>query len=279
MGRGVVINDQTRHAKVIVKGRRAAIGSANLSGRTLPLNEAVWVTQDDAVLESAERWVNEMLDERAEMTESELQGLTGLFPKGRDGNEPAGPEVTIDPFDPDRVESIIFWAADGDKSGGLPGDREASEIEPGLDGYRWIHNEDWADARKGQVWMRYERKLESPRRVIQPCSTQEAPDGSRWTRVGFLRADRGMRSMPAWLRDEYGDAIRARILRGQEPGSDPGVAVALVKRAGVIDSATLSVLSSSLCTRSMLGASMVASGIARPRRMRRARPAPRGGRD
>lgn len=211
LGRGVVvINDPTLHAKVIVKGRRAAIGSANLSARTLTLNEAVWVTQDGAVLESAERWLNEMLDERAEMTESELQGLRGLFPNGGDGHEPAGPEVTVDPFDPDRVESIIFWAADDDASDDLPGGGEASEIEPGLDGYRWIQNEDWEDARKGQVWMRYERKLESPRRVIQPRSTQEARDGSRWTRVGFRRADRGMRSMPAWLRDEYGDEIRAR---------------------------------------------------------------------
>lgn len=111
------------------------------------------------------------------MTERDLESLQHLFPEGGSRHEPTGPEARVDPFAPDRVETVICWAWDDYEVEELDPRRETSEVEPGLDGYRWIQNQRWKEARKGQVWMRYERKLESPRRVSSRIRSNELAMG------------------------------------------------------------------------------------------------------
>lgn len=211
----VVVNQPMLHAKAIVRGTTVAVGSANLSRRTLELDELMWVTQDEELLRRTLAWVDGLLRGQM-MVREQMEALVPLYathrvpvsggPEG-DGHEPAGPPPSAeDPFDPATVSRLWLWVSEQLDDGVTSSDAAGDVDLGGLSGKEWVLNESLTLTREGDVWVRavpVPGWLHPPQRVVKARSSDAAPDGSHWTLVGF-DADAVSVRTPEWVKEKYG---------------------------------------------------------------------------
>lgn len=213
----IIVNQAALHAKAILRGGTVAIGSANLSERTSSLQELMWVTSDPTLVRRTARWLQDLLGP-APMDRSELENLVSLYrqdvrPESSDGtagHEPASSETRrANPFDPKTVRRLWLWRSEpDDMTAPTALGAGAARSDSALTGKEWIRSPGMRDIRRDDVWVRYGHgRLHPPRRVLVARSSARAPDGSRWTLLGFRAGDASVPT-PAWVRDAYGEQLR-----------------------------------------------------------------------
>jgi hypothetical protein len=84
------------HAKVIVLGGWAVIGSANLSHRSESLVEAAWVTNDLEAVNQVTSWINELKKQATPIDDLFLQRIQHIPVNPSTGDEPTCDEPTND---------------------------------------------------------------------------------------------------------------------------------------------------------------------------------------
>lgn len=220
VGRNVlVVNQPELHAKAVVRGNIVAVGSANLSKRTLALHELMWVTRDESLRAKTREWIGKLAESGEALDAERLRRLKKEFRKDaaprngspEEGHEPAGPALADDPFAPSRVNRLWLWTPEPTSPDTPRSPNEPTSMldrHPALSGTEWVLNSGSASTRVGDVWIRYGRKLHPPRRVLLPRS-RTSSGGEHWSLVGFRRGDRPV-AIPPWVHQKYSERVRSR---------------------------------------------------------------------
>lgn len=213
IGAGVLLfNLGDLHAKVIERGDRVAVGSANSSRKTLDLFEATWVSDHPELTTPARAWLDSVIQSATPLTLADLDRLQPLW-RTKVG---AGPEPSARArktpnrlYTRSKVPGLWLWRPAPGHPRIPPAPSSLQVPTPPNAALEVIPNDDQqVPTQRGDIWVRWSHGwLESPRVVLQPRYTVAGYPGT-FTVVMYDPAQRSLRPTDEF-KATYDAAVRA----------------------------------------------------------------------